>query len=133
MHLLLDEYLDQYRPQYNLSLAMENQLPLCVNKKVLLISGLLALQSVFAASKDRTIIDSFTSSGIPVISIVTLFLAIVFFFVRGHFGISFRANKKSVLIALLMIALFAWPFKYFKKNTVDSNSLPIKIQLEDLK
>jgi glucan phosphoethanolaminetransferase (alkaline phosphatase superfamily) len=94
-------------------------------KNVFSISILLALQPVFAEPK-RTIIDSFTSSGVPVISVITLFLAVIFFFVKGHLGVTFRANKKSVLIALLMITLFAWPFKYFKQKTVDSNRNSIR-------
>ncbi len=65
------------------------------------------------------------SSGIPLISIVTLILAVVFYFVKDRFGVTFRANKSSILIALLLLTLLAWPFKFFIKK--EKKSTPVEV------
>jgi len=92
-----------------------------MNIKISLVTTFLIAHKVSFSASNQSIVTSFNSPGIPVISIITLCLAIIFFFVKDYFGMTFRANKKSVLIALLMISLFAWPFKYFIKQHKEHN------------
>ena len=82
--------------------------------KATLVIFFIFYTQLFAGS-NRTIEDSFTSPGVPVISIITLSLTFFFYLVKDSLGSAFRANKKATLVALLMISLFAWPFKYFKE------------------
>ena len=65
---------------------------------------------------NRPIEDSFTSSWVPVISLITLILTLFFYLAKDSLGSTFRANKKATLVALLVISLVAWPFKYFKED-----------------
>jgi hypothetical protein len=63
-----------------------------------------------------------TTTGIPIISIVALALFVLFFTVKNKFKGSFRANKTAILVALLTIALLAWPFKFFQSKENKQNS-----------
>jgi hypothetical protein len=62
-----------------------------------------------------------TTTGFPLISYIAIALAIVFFFIKNKFKGSFRANKTAVLVALLTLALLAWPFKFFEKSEQKNN------------
>ena len=77
-------------------------------KKIVSVITFIGFNCTLFASNE---IDQ-SQAGIPVISILSLLLAVVFFVVRDKFGTSFRVNKTAVLVALLTITLLAWPFKF---------------------
>ena len=86
-------------------------------KNILFIVLALANLNLLASTEEET-----HNTGIPLISIIVIVLAALFLLVKGKFKSSFRANKTAVIIALLTLALLAWPFKFFEIGEQTTNT-----------